>query len=163
MAGINKVILVGNVGQDPEVKTIGRDSTKVCNLSIATSQSWRDKNSGEKKERTEWHRIVIWNENLIEIVDKYVRKGDKLYIEGELQTRKWEKDGQDHYSTEIVLTGFNCTLQMLSSKGEGGSKNDNAERPGNRTTRGKTYAEESGRGQDIDPELQRELDDEIPF
>lgn len=162
MAGINKVILVGNVGNDPEIKTFGRDG-KVANLSLATSQSWRDRATGEKRERTEWHRIVIWNDNLIGIVEQYVHKGDKLYIEGELQTRKWEKDGVERYSTEVVLTGFNCTLQMLSSKGDGGGQSDNASRAaksGGTRRKKNEYAEQSGADQ---VDTRDDLDDEIPF
>ena len=121
MAGsVNKVILIGNVGRDPEVRSMG-DGGKVVNLSIATSESWRDKMSGERKEKTEWHRVVIFNENLAKVAEQYVRKGSKLYIEGQLQTRKWtDRDGQEKYTTEIVLQRFRGELTLLDGRGEGG-------------------------------------------
>ena len=121
MAGsVNKVILVGNLGADPEIRNM-QDGRPVCNLRIATSESWRDKSSGERKERTEWHRVVIFNEGLCRIAEQYLRKGAKVYIEGQIQTRKWQdQSGQDRYSTEIVLQGFNSTLQMLDSRNSGG-------------------------------------------
>lgn len=113
---VNKVILVGNLGADPEVRSLPSGSP-VVNLRIATSERWRDRNSGEQRERTEWHRVVIFNEGLAKVAQNYLRKGSKVYIEGQLQTRKWEKDGQDQYSTEIVLQGFNSTLTMLDTRG----------------------------------------------
>ena len=114
MAGsVNKVILIGNVGADPEIRRT-QDGRPIANLRIATSESWRDKNSGEKREKTEWHRVVIFNEGLCKVVEQYIKKGAKLYIEGALQTRKWQnKEGQDQYSTEVVLQGFNSVLTML--------------------------------------------------
>ncbi len=122
MAGsVNKVILVGNLGKDPEVRTLPSGG-KVANLSIATSESWKDKNTGERKEKTEWHRVSIFSEGLAGICEKYLRKGSKVYVEGALQTRKWQdKDGQDKYTTEIVLSGFNGSLTMLDGKGGGAS------------------------------------------
>ena len=122
MAGsVNKVILVGNVGNDPEIRTFGNGG-KVANLSIATSESWRDKSSGEKREKTEWHRVAIFNDGLVGIVERYVKKGTKLYIEGKLQTRKWQdRDGNDKYTTEVVLQGFGGTLTLLDSRNSGGS------------------------------------------
>ncbi len=124
MAGsVNKVILVGNLGKDPEVRTLPSGG-KVANLSIATSESWKDKNTGERKEKTEWHRVSIFSEGLAGICEKYLRKGSKVYVEGQLQTRKWQdKDGQDKYTTEIVLSGFNGSLTMLDGKGGGASSN----------------------------------------
>ncbi|HZK90994.1 MAG TPA: single-stranded DNA-binding protein [Stellaceae bacterium] len=121
MAGsINKVILVGNLGRDPEIRSTN-DGTRIANLALATSESWRDRNSGERKERTEWHRVVIFNERLVEIVEKYVRKGSKLYIEGALQTRKWtDNAGVEKYSTEIVLQRFRGELTMLDGARSGG-------------------------------------------
>ena len=121
MAGsVNKVILVGNLGNDPEVRNLPSVG-KVVNLSVATSENWRDKNSGERKERTEWHRVVIFSEGLVRVAEQYLRKGAKVYIEGQLQTRKWQdQSGQDKYSTEVVLQGFNSTLTMLDGRGEGG-------------------------------------------
>jgi single-strand DNA-binding protein len=121
MAGsVNKVILVGNVGKDPEIRRT-QDGRPIANLSLATSESWRDKNSGERKEKTEWHRVVVFSEPLCKVIEQYVKKGSKLYIEGALQTRKWQnKEGQDQYSTEVVLQGYNGTLTMLDGRNAGG-------------------------------------------
>ncbi|MFS8050277.1 single-stranded DNA-binding protein [Rhizobium sp. BR 314] len=121
MAGsVNKVILIGNLGADPEIRRT-QDGRPIANLNIATSETWRDRNSGERKEKTEWHRVVIFNEGLCKVAEQYLKKGAKVYIEGALQTRKWQdQNGQDKYSTEIVLQGFNSTLTMLDGRGEGG-------------------------------------------
>ncbi|AYD01150.1 single-stranded DNA-binding protein [Neorhizobium sp. NCHU2750] len=121
MAGsVNKVILIGNVGADPEIRRT-QDGRPIANLRIATSETWRDRNSGERREKTEWHTVVVFNEGLCKVVEQYVKKGAKLYIEGALQTRKWQdQSGNDRYSTEIVLQGFNSTLTMLDGRGEGG-------------------------------------------
>ena len=121
MAGsVNKVILVGNLGRDPESRTFSNGG-KVVNLRIATSESWKDRNSGEKKERTEWHSVAIFNEGLANVAERFLRKGSKVYIEGQLQTRKWQdQQGQDRYSTEVVLQGFNSVLTMLDGQGGGG-------------------------------------------
>jgi single-strand DNA-binding protein len=150
MAGsVNKVILVGNLGKDPEVRRM-TSGDPVVNLSVATSESWRDKASGEKKEKTEWHRVVIFNKNLADVAEKYLRKGAKVYLEGQLQTRKWtDKDGQDKYSTEVVLQNFNGTLVMLDGRSGGGEGG---------------YAG-GGRGAGETPaSFQRgDMDDEIPF
>lgn len=117
---VNKVILVGNLGADPEVRRM-QDGRPVVNLRVATSETWRDRSSGERKERTEWHRVVIFNEGLAKVAENYLRKGSKVYIEGQLQTRKWQdQSGQERYSTEVVLQGFNSTLTMLDGRGEGG-------------------------------------------
>jgi single-strand DNA-binding protein len=114
---INKVILIGNVGTDPEIRNTN-DGREIASFSLATSESWKDKNSGEKKEKTEWHRLVVFSQGLVGIVKNYVKKGSKLYIEGQLQTRKWtDKDGADKYTTEIVLQGFNSTIQLVGGKG----------------------------------------------
>lgn len=123
MAGsVNKVILVGNLGSDPEIKRT-QDGKPIANLSVATSDTWRDKNSGERKEKTEWHRVVIFSEPLCKIAEQYLRKGAKVYLEGQLQTRKWQdKDGKDRYSTEVVLQAFNSVLTMLDGKEAGGSR-----------------------------------------
>jgi len=148
MAGsVNKVILVGNLGKDPEVRRM-QSGDPVVNLSLATSETWRDKSSGERKEKTEWHRVVIFNKNLAEVAEKYLRKGSKVYVEGSLQTRKWtDKDGQEKYSTEVVLQNFRGELTMLDSKGEGG---------GSSSRMGAGDAPASfDRGAD--------MDDEIPF
>src|SRR5712692_1188562 len=121
MAGsVNKVILVGNLGRDPEIRST-QDGVRIANLNLATSESWRDRNSGERKERTEWHRIVIFNERLVEIAEKYLRKGAKIYVEGALQTRKWtDNAGVEKYSTEVVLTRFRGELTMLDPARDGG-------------------------------------------
>jgi len=120
MAGVNKVILVGNLGADPEVRRLN-DGNPVVNLRIATSETWRDRNSGERRERTEWHRVVIFNDNLAKVAEQYLRKGSKVYIEGQIQTRKWtDNSGQERFTTEIVLQRYRGELQMLDSRGEGG-------------------------------------------
>jgi single-strand DNA-binding protein len=149
MAGsVNKVILVGNLGRDPEVRRL-TSGDPVVNLSVATSESWRDKASGERKERTEWHRVVIFNENLAKVAEQYLRKGSKVYIEGALQTRKYtDKDGAEKYSTEIVLQKYRGELTMLDGRGD----SDRSERPA------MAGASEGGRSFE-----RAELDDEIPF
>jgi single-strand DNA-binding protein len=156
MAGsVNKVVLVGNLGRDPEVRSTQQGS-ELCNLSIATSETWRDKGTGEKRERTEWHRVVIFNENLVRVAKDFLQKGRKVYIEGQLQTRKWQdQSGQDRYSTEIVLGRFRGDLQILDSRGQGGGQVGD--------TGGGGYdslPDDSGPGQAMPP---AELDDEIPF
>jgi single-strand DNA-binding protein len=120
MAGsVNKVILVGNLGRDPEIRRT-QDGRPIANLRVATTETWRDKTSGERREKTEWHTVVIFNEGLCRVAEQYLKKGAKVYIEGQLQTRKWQgQDGQDRYSTEVVLQGFNSTLTMLDSRGAG--------------------------------------------
>jgi single-strand DNA-binding protein len=115
---INKVILVGNIGRDPEIRS-AQDGRRIANLTVATSESWTDKNSGERKEKTEWHKVAIFNEGLVGVCEKYLQKGSKVYIEGQLQTRKWQdKDGADRYSTEVVIQGYTGSLQILSGKPE---------------------------------------------
>lgn len=166
MAGsINKVILVGNLGADPEVRRM-QDNRPVVNLRIATSESWKDKSTGERREKTEWHRVVIFNEGLCRVAEQYLKKGAKVYIEGSLQTRKWQDNqGQDRYSTEVVLQGFNGNLTMLDSRQAGGQQasygggfeNDQdapewGQMPDNRA--------KSASGNDS---FEKELDDEIPF
>jgi single-strand DNA-binding protein len=161
MAGsINKVILVGNLGKDPEVRAL-QNGSEVCNLTLATSESWKDKSTGERKEKTEWHRVVIFNENLVRVARDYLRKGSKIYIEGQLQTRKWtNKDGQDQYSTEIVLQGYNSNLTMLDTKGSGEGRisggNEGYSQSGN-ASYGSSSSPQRARVQEA------ELDDEIPF
>jgi single-strand DNA-binding protein len=154
MAGsVNKVILVGNLGKDPETRRM-QSGDPVVNLSIATSETWRDKASGERKEKTEWHRVVIFNKNLAEVAEKYLRKGAKVYVEGALQTRKWsDKDGVEKYSTEIVLQNFRGELTMLDSKGEGGSAMTRSGGGGGSSMGG-------GEPGNFD---RSEMDDEIPF
>lgn len=122
MAGsVNKVILIGNLGRDPEVRSF-QNGGKVCNLRIATSETWKDRNTGERREKTEWHSVAIFQEGLVRIAEQYLKKGSKVYIEGQLQTRKWQdQSGQDRYSTEVVLQGFGGTLTMLDGRDSGGS------------------------------------------
>ena len=153
MAGsVNKVILVGNLGADPEIRQT-KDGKPIANLRIATSETWKDRNSGERREKTEWHRVVVFNEGLTRVIEQYVKKGSKVYIEGQLQTRKWQdQSGNDRYSTEVVLQGFNSTLQMLDSRG-GGAGGGNFERDGG----GMSEQGGSSGGQSY------ELDDDIPF
>jgi single-strand DNA-binding protein len=121
MAGsVNKVILIGNLGRDPEVRTF-QNGGKVCNLRIATSETWKDRNTGERRERTEWHSVAIFSEPLARVAEQYLRKGSKVYLEGQLETRKWQdQSGQDRYSTEVVLRPYTSTLTMLDGRGEGG-------------------------------------------
>jgi len=121
MAGsVNKVILIGNLGRDPEVRQFSNGG-QVCNLAIATSESWKDRNTGERKEKTEWHRVSIYSEGLARVAESYLRKGSKVYIEGQLETRKWtDQNGQDRYTTEVTLRGYNSNLTMLDSPGGGG-------------------------------------------
>jgi len=171
MAGsVNKVILVGNLGADPEVRRL-QSGDPVVNLRIATSESWRDKNSGERKEKTEWHQVVIFNDNLAKVAEQYLKKGMKVYLEGQLQTRKWQdQNGNDRYSTEVVLQKFRGELQMLDSRGEGGGGSyDRGERiSGGGGGRGSDFGQ-SGPGEDRGGRsgggggFSRDLDDEIPF
>ena len=121
MAGsLNKVMIIGNLGRDPEIRSF-QNGGKVCNLRIATSENWKDRNTGERREKTEWHSVAIFSEGLVRVAEQYLKKGSKVYIEGQLQTRKWQdQNGQDRYSTEIVLQGFGSTLTMLDGRGEGG-------------------------------------------
>ena len=151
MAGsVNKVILVGNLGKDPEVRRM-TSGEPVVNLSVATSESWRDKASGERKERTEWHRVVIFNENLAKVAEQYLRKGSKVYLEGQLSTRKWtDKDGAEKYSTEVVLNRFRGELVMLDGRSEGGGG-------------GGGGAGRSGSGEAPASFDRGDMDDEIPF
>jgi len=167
MAGsVNKVILVGNLGRDPEVRTLN-DGSPVVNLSIATSESWRDRNSGERRERTEWHRVVIFNENLAKVAQNYLRKGSNVYIEGQLQTRKWQdQSGQEKYTTEIVLQRYRGELTMLGGRNDGamgsmdGGYDNNAAMSGPSSGGGMSGggSAASGGGFDNNP-----LDDDIPF
>ncbi len=161
MAGsVNKVILVGNLGKDPEIRTM-QSGGKVCNFSIATSESWKDKNSGERQERTQWHNIVIWNENIVRVAESYLKKGSKVYIEGQLETRKYEKDGRDVYTTEVVLRPFRGELTMLESRAGGGSSggfNDNDSQGGYDSGPSMSRQSSAPARQKVD-----ELEDEIPF
>jgi single-strand DNA-binding protein len=177
MAGsVNKVILIGNVGADPEIRRT-QDGRPIANLRIATSETWRDRNSGERREKTEWHTVVVFNEGLCKVVEQYVKKGAKLYIEGALQTRKWQdQNGQDRYSTEVVLQGFNSTLTMLDGRGEGGGASSGFG-GGRGSNAGGDFGGGGGYGDDYGAPSQpsgrsgggsggnfsRDLDDDIPF
>ncbi|RJL08108.1 single-stranded DNA-binding protein [Paracoccus siganidrum] len=117
---VNKVILIGNLGRDPEIRTF-QNGGKVANLRIATSEQWKDRNTGERREKTEWHSVAVMSEGLVNVIERFLKKGSKVYVEGQLETRKWQdQSGQDRYTTEVVLRGFNGTLQMLDGRGEGG-------------------------------------------
>jgi len=149
MAGsLNKVLLIGRLGADPEIKQMV-NGKNVARLSLATSQSWKDKSTGEKKEKTEWHRIVVFNEGLVNVVQQYLKKGSQVYIEGQLSTRKWkdEKTGIDKYSTEIIIQGFNSSLTMLGGPGQGGGAS----------------TQENKKIDSNNDIAQNDLDDEIPF
>ncbi len=155
MAGsVNKVILVGNLGQDPEVRTF-QSGGKVCNLRVATSETWKDRNTGERRERTEWHRVAIFNEGLVRVAEQYLTKGSKVYLEGQLETRKWQdQSGNDRYTTEVVLRPFRGELAMLDSRsdrgGAGGRYEDSSPAP-------------PPAGQGDQHSASQDLDDEIPF
>jgi len=141
MSGVNKVIILGNLGKDPEIRTM-QNGSKVCNLTVATSESWKEKASGERKERTEWHRVVIFNENLVSVAERFLRKGSKVYLEGQLETRKWtDTSGVEKYSTEVVLRPFRGEITLLD-KAEGG---DDSRRP------------------ETSQQAHEPVDDEIPF
>ncbi|MCK1740856.1 single-stranded DNA-binding protein [Bradyrhizobium sp. 139] len=165
MAGsVNKVILVGNLGKDPEIRRT-QDGRPIANLSVATSETWRDKATGERKEKTEWHRVVIFNEGLCKVAEQYLKKGAKIYVEGALQTRKWtDQSGAEKYSTEVVLQGFNSTLTMLDGRGGGGGGGSFGDEPGgdfgssgpvSSAPRRPVAAGGGGRNSD--------MDDDIPF
>ncbi len=162
MAGsVNKVILIGNLGADPEIRRT-QDGRPIANLRIATSESWRDRATGEQREKTEWHRVVIFNEGLCRIAEQYLRKGSKVYLEGQLQTRKWQdQSGQDRYSTEVVLQGFNSQLTMLDGRAGGGEADD-------RSGRGADFGSSAPLDRNAPSGGSRssfrdEMDDEIPF
>ncbi len=164
MAGsVNKVILIGNLGADPEIRRT-QDGRPIANLRVATSESWRDKTTGERKEKTEWHRVVVFNEGLCKIIEQYLKKGSKVYLEGALQTRKWQdKEGHDKYSTEVVLQGFNSQLTMLDTRGGGGASSGGsdddfgASGPSGAPARERKPAMAAAGGKRDD------MDDEIPF
>jgi len=160
MAGsVNKVILVGNLGRDPEVRST-QDGLKIVNLSLATSETWRDRNSGERRERTEWHRVVIFNERLAEVAEKYLRKGSKIYVEGALQTRKWtDQSGQERYSTEVVMQRYRGELTMLDTRGGGEGGDYGGQGGGGQSSGGSTGGGSFGGGGGSGGDL----DDEIPF
>jgi len=157
MASMNKVLLLGNLGQDPEVKST-QDGRKFANLSMATAETWKDKSTGERKERTQWHRIVCWNEGLTGVIERFLAKGDQIMIEGQLETRSWEQDGAKKYATEVVLRPFNSHLTIIKCKAwekDGGRSDDSAADERRDAASGKTTGQKSGQKDD--------LDDEIPF
>jgi len=156
MAGsVNKVILVGNLGRDPDVR-YAQSGSKIVNLSVATSESWKDRESGERREKTEWHRVVIFNDHLANLAEQYLRKGSKVYLEGQLQTRKWTgNDGIEKYTTEVVLQRYRGELTMLDSRSSGGSDGYDSAQPA-------SGADDTGRGVSDGPSS-GDLDDEIPF
>ena len=163
MAGsVNKVILVGNLGRDPEVRSM-QDGRNMVNMSVATSETWRDRQSGERKERTEWHRVVIFNEKLAEVAQKYVKKGSKIYVEGQLTTRKWtDQSGQERYTTEVVIPRFGGALTMLDGRSAGGEAGasagmDDEMAPATAAAAGGGGGRPAARGK------AGELDDDIPF
>ena len=168
MAGsVNKVILIGNLGRDPEVRTF-QNGGKVCNLRIATSETWKDRNSGERKERTEWHSVAIFNEALAGVAERFLKKGSKVYIEGQLETRKWQdQSGQDRYSTEVVLRPYSGNLTMLDGPSGGGGGGGTY----GGSSGGGDYGGDYGGGYDSGPSQgggggrapSRDIDDEIPF
>ena len=171
MAGsVNKVILVGNVGKDPEVRTT-QDGTKIVNFTLATSETWNDRASGERKERTEWHRVVIFNENIAGIAEKYVRKGNKVYVEGALQTRKWtDQSGQEKYTTEVIIGRFRGELTLLGGRGEGEGAGEGGGYPQRERAPARGSAAGAGGGArggsggpSWDAPKGGDLDDEIPF
>jgi single-strand DNA-binding protein len=154
MAGsVNKVILIGNLGQDPEVRSFPNGG-KVCNLSLATSETWRDKQTGERREKTEWHRVAIYSEPLVNVAERFLKKGSKIYVEGQLETRKWQdQSGQDRYTTEIALRPYRSELTMLDGRGDGGGGGDFERGSGGGAIGGPSGG---GGGRSMD------LDDEIP-
>ena len=162
MAGsVNKVILVGNLGRDPESRSF-QNGGKVVNLRIATSESWKDRNTGERKEKTEWHSVAIFNEGLANVAERFLRKGSKVYIEGQLQTRKWQdQQGQDRYSTEVVLQGFNSVLTMLD--GPGGGDRGGGYGGGNRGGGGSRGGSSGGGFGQARGGFADDLDDDVPF
>ena len=178
MAGsVNKVTLIGNLGRDPEVRTF-QNGGKVCNLRIATSETWKDRSTGERRERTEWHTVAIFQEGLVRVCEQYLRKGSKVYIEGQLQTRKWQdQSGQDRYSTEVVLQGFGGTLVMLDGRDGGGGGGGNQGEYGGGQDGGYDSGPQDGgfgggqgggqgsggQGGGGKPPASRDMDDEIPF
>ncbi len=159
MAGsVNKVILIGNLGRDPEVR-FSQDGNKIVNMSVATSETWNDRASGERRERTEWHRVVVFNDRIADVAEKYLKKGSKVYMEGQLQTRKWQgQDGQDRYTTEVVLGRFRGELTMLDTRGGGGGQGGGGgDHGGGDPGAEPDYAAPGGGGGADD------LDDDIPF
>ena len=167
MAGsVNKVILIGNLGADPEIRSLG-SGDRVANLRVATSETWRDRNSGERKEKTEWHRVVVFNENIVKVCENYLRKGSTVYIEGAIQTRKWtDQSGQEKYSTEIVLQKFRGELTMLGGRGESAEQGEGGGYGGGYSggpNNGFGSGPRQGGGSRPSEDFSANLDDEIPF
>ncbi len=165
MAGsVNKVILIGNLGRDPEIRST-QDGTRIANLSVATSENWRDKATGERKERTEWHRVVVFNDRLVDVIEKYLKKGAKVYLEGALQTRKWtDNSGQERYTTEVVLQRYRGELTMLDGRGgSGGGEGYAEEAPAEEYAAAAPRGGSGGGGRAERRAPVQELDDEIPF
>jgi single-strand DNA-binding protein len=167
MAGsVNKVILIGNLGRDPEVRSF-QNGGKVCNLRIATSENWRDRNTGERREKTEWHTVAIFNENLVRLAEQYLKKGSKVYIEGKLETRKWQdQSGQDRYSTEVVLRPYAGEMTFLDGRGDGGGggySGGGGSGGGYGEDRGGGFPDDRGGGYGGGPGGGSDMDDEIPF
>jgi single-strand DNA-binding protein len=164
MAGsVNKVILIGNLGRDPEVRSF-QNGGKVCNLRIATSETWKDKTSGERKEKTEWHSVAIFSEPLVRVAEQYLKKGSKVYIEGKLQTRKWQdQSGQERYTTEVVLQGFDGTLTMLDGRDGGGGDRAAIGDPGDDYGGGYDSGPSSASSKPSSSRPSRDMDDDIPF
>ena len=165
MAGsVNKVILVGNLGRDPEIRTTP-NGDRIANLSLATSETWRDKSSGERKEKTEWHRVAIFNDNIVKVVENYVKKGSTIYVEGQLQTRKWtDQQGVEKYSTEVVLQNFNSTLTMLDGRaGGGGGSFGGDDSGGDFGSSGPSSSPAPRRAVAAGARSNSDMDDDIPF
>ena len=156
VGSVNKVILLGNLGRDPEIRSM-QSGSKMANFSIATSKRWKDRNTQEQKEKTSWHNIVVFGDGLVDIVEKYVKKGSKIYVEGELQTRKWQdKDGNDRYTTEVILQGYNCNLTLLDSRNNNSQVSDNSQE----MDQSKSIEDNSFGNQSSDSD---DLDEDIPF
>ena len=164
MAGsVNKVILLGNLGQDPDIRTM-QNGKKVCTFSIATSNSWKDKDTGEKKEKTEWHRVVVFNEGLVGVVENYIKKGTKLYIEGALQTRKWTDDsGTEKYTTEILIQGYGGRIDIVSAKGNNQEQSENQDVLENNDVAKKAIDSKDKKEQSIDDKSDNLKEEDIPF
>ena len=164
MAGsVNKVILLGNLGQDPDIRTM-QNGKKVCTFSIATSNSWKDKDTGEKKEKTEWHRVVVFNEGLVGVVENYIKKGTKLYIEGALQTRKWTDDsGTEKYTTEILIQGYGGRIDIVSAKGNNQEQSENQDVLENNDVAKKAIDPKDNKEQSIDDKSDNLKEEDIPF
>ena len=156
VGSVNKTILLGNLGRDPEIRSM-QSGSKMASFSIATSKRWKDRNTQEQKEKTSWHNIVVFGDGLVDIVEKYVKKGSKIYVEGELQTRKWQdKDGNDRYTTEVILQGYNCNLTLLDSRNSNSQVSDNSQEMGqSKPIEDNSFGNQSGDSDD--------LDEDIPF